>query len=49
MDEDIVKGKSVAVSNETHTLLIELKKELKLKTMDKVLAQIAGSYKAQRQ
>jgi len=49
MDEKIVNGKSVAVSKETHALLMDLKKELKLKTMDKLLAELAGSYKAQRQ
>lgn len=45
---EIKKGTTIAVSNETHALLEEIKDELKLKKFDTLLNKLAKEYKEQR-
>jgi len=48
VEENLVKGKSVALSVKTHTRLMDLKGTLKIKKMDELLDKLITEYEQNR-
>ena len=48
VEENVIKGKSVALSAKTHERLMSLKSELKIKKMDELLDKLVTEYEQNR-